>query len=74
MSLEVTQYKNNRLLLENIANYFKSPFKVYYHSLDSIQLNLNGIKLWETIIFNHFIEYPLYGSKKVRLDKMFNIR
>lgn len=74
MSLQVSQHKNNRLLLENIANYFKSPDKIYYLGVDSIQLNLNGIRLWETIIFNHFIKYPLYGSKKVRLGKLFLIR
>jgi hypothetical protein len=35
---------------------------------------LSGIKLWENIILDHFREYPLYGTKIIRLDKLFLIR
>lgn len=45
MSLQISQHKNNRLLLLSIANYFKSPNKIYYQDNDSIQLTLSGIKL-----------------------------
>ena len=45
MSLQISQHKNNRLLLYSISNYFKSPNKVYYHGTDSLQITLSGIKL-----------------------------
>lgn len=74
MSLQISQHKNNKLLLLSIANYFKSPNKVYYHDTDSIQLTLSGIKLWKNVIFNHFSEYPLYGTKNIKLKKLFIIK
>ena len=74
MSLQISQHKNNKLLLLSIANYFKSPNKVYYHDTDSIQLTLSGIKLWNNILFHHFSIYPLYGTKIIRLNKFFLIR
>lgn len=74
MSLQISQHRDNKILLYSIANYFKSPTKIYYHDTNSVQLTLSGIKLWETIIFDHFIEYPLYGSKTIRLNKLFKIR
>jgi hypothetical protein len=45
MSLQISQHKNNRLLLSSIANYFKSPNKIYSHDINSIQVTLSGIKL-----------------------------
>jgi hypothetical protein len=30
--------------------------------------------LWENIVFKHFIEYPLHGSKQIKLNKFFIIR
>ena len=45
MSLQISQHKNNKILLLSIANYFKSPNKVYYHETNSVQLTLSGIKL-----------------------------
>lgn len=45
MTLQISQHKNNKLLLLSITNYFKSPSKIYYHDTDSIQLTLNGIRL-----------------------------
>jgi hypothetical protein len=45
MSLQITQHKYNRLLLLSIAKYFKSPNKIYYHDIDSLQVTLSGIKL-----------------------------
>jgi hypothetical protein len=45
MSLQISQHKNNRFLLESIGNYFKSPNKIYYHDINSIQLTLSGIKV-----------------------------
>ena len=74
MSLQISQHRNNRLLLLSMANYFKSPSKIYYHDTNSIQLTLSGTKLWETIIFNHFSVYPLHGTKNLRLDKFLSIR
>ena len=45
MSLQISQHKYNELLILSIANYFKSPTKVYYHNVNSIQLTLSGAKL-----------------------------
>lgn len=45
MSLQISQHKNNKLLLLSIANYFKSPSKIYYHDINSLQVTLSGIKL-----------------------------
>lgn len=74
MSLQITQHINNRLLLMAIANYFKSPHKIYSHGPNSLQITLSGIKLWEEVIFDHFSKYPLYGSKNSRLQKLLVIR
>ena len=74
MSLQISQHKDNKNLLLSIANYFKSSNKIYYHDTNSVQLTLSGIKLWENIVFKHFIEYPLHGSKQIKLNKLFLIR
>ena len=74
MSLQISQHINNKLLLYSIANYFKSPTKVYKHDKNSLQISLSGFKLWQSIIFEHFSLYPLYGSKLLRLNKLFIIR
>jgi hypothetical protein len=39
-----------------------------------LQISLSGFKLWQSIIFEHFSLYPLYGSKLLRLNKLFIIR
>jgi hypothetical protein len=39
-----------------------------------IQLNFTGIKLWENIIFVHFFNYPLHGTKKIKLNKLLDIK
>ena len=74
MSLQISQHKNNKLLLYSIAKYFKSPNKVYYHDTDSLQITLSGHKLWQNIIFNHFSIYPLHGTKLVPLNKLIIIK
>ena len=74
MSLQISQHKYNRLLIDSIADYFESPSKVYPHDTNSIQLTLSGIKLWEAIIFDHFKKYPLHGTKTIILNKLFIIR
>lgn len=74
MTLQISQHKNNKLLLLSIANYFESPNKVYYQDTDSLQITLSGHKLWQNIIFNHFSQYPLHGTKVIKLNKLFLIR
>lgn len=74
MTLQISQHKNNKLLLCSIANYFESPNKVYYQDTDSLQITLSGHKLWQNIIFNHFSKYPLHGTKVIKLNKLFLIR
>ncbi len=74
MNLSFSQHVLNRPLMESIANYFQSPTKIYPHGPNSIQITLRGNKLWENIIFKHFSEYPLYGSKTERLGKLFAIK
>lgn len=74
MHLCISQHKNNRLLMESIAKYFESPSKIYFGRPNDLQINLGGVKLWENVIFKHFETYPLYGNKKLRLDKLLLIR
>lgn len=74
MRLCITQHRNNRLLMESIANYFESPSNVYLGRPNDIQIILNGTKLWENVIFKHFDKYPIFGTKKLRLDKFLLIR
>lgn len=45
MYLSIGQHKNNRLLMESIAKYFKSPSKVYLGHPKYIQINLCGVQL-----------------------------
>lgn len=45
MYLSISQHKNNRLLMESIAKYFKSPSKVYLGRPNDIQINLAGVQL-----------------------------
>jgi len=73
MSLQISQHKYNKNLLLSIANYFESPSKIYYHDTNSLQLTLSGKKLWNNVIFNHFNNYRLYGSKIHRLNKLIEI-
>jgi group I intron endonuclease len=74
MHLQISQHKNNKLLMIDIANYFASPSKVYLQGSNCLQINLGGIKLWENIIFKHFDKYPLHGRKTLILKKLFLIR
>jgi len=74
MHLSISQHKNNRLLMESVANYFESRSKVCVGRPNNLQINLSGVQLWEKAIFKHFDEYPLYGNKKLKLDKLFLIR
>ena len=74
MHLSISQHINNRSLIESIAKYFESPSKVYLGRPRDLQINLGGVQLWENIIFKHFEKYPLYGSKKLRLDKLLLVR
>jgi hypothetical protein len=41
MTLQISQHINNKSLIISIANYFKSPSKVYPHSAKSVQLTLS---------------------------------
>jgi len=74
MSLQISQHTNNKILMESIANYFESPSSVYRHDKDSIQISIRAKKLWEEVIFKHFYNYPLYGSKVLRLNKLLTVR
>lgn len=35
---------------------------------------LRGGVIWKNILFKHFEKYPIYGTKKLRLDKLILIR
>jgi hypothetical protein len=39
-----------------------------------LQLNLCGARLWDEIIFVHFSNYPLHGTKRIKLNKLLIIR
>ena len=74
MSLQISQHKYNKFLLISIGKYFKSASKIYYHDVNSLQLTLSGAKLWDTLIFDHFNNYALHGTKAIRLNKFYLIR
>jgi hypothetical protein len=42
LSLDNTQHRNNRLLMNSIANYFKSPSKVFPGRINDVRLVLIG--------------------------------
>jgi hypothetical protein len=70
MYLSIGQHINNRLLLETIVKYFKNSSKLYSNGTNMLQLNLYGTKSWDEIIFVHFSNYPLYGTKIIKLNKL----
>lgn len=74
MSLDISQHKNNILLMNSIAKYFESPSKVYPGRINDVRLVLKGGVIWENILFKHFEKYAIYGNKKLRLDKLLLIR
>jgi len=74
MYLSISQHINNKLLMISLANYFKSSSKVYLASTNYLEIKLSGVRLWENVIFEHFKEYPLYGSKNFKLKKFLRIR
>jgi LAGLIDADG endonuclease len=74
MRLCITQHRNNRLLMDSIANFFKSPSNVYLGRPNNVQISLSGTQIWENVLFKHFDKYPLYGTKKLRLGKLLLIR
>jgi hypothetical protein len=45
MRLCITQHKNNRLLMDSIAIYFKSPSKVYFGRPNDVQIILSGTQI-----------------------------
>jgi len=73
MTLSINQH-NNRLLMESIAKYFKSPSKVYLGRPNDIQIVLANAQLWKDVIFEHFYKYPTYGTKKLKLNKLILIK
>lgn len=74
MTLSISQHKNNRLLIENIAKYFKSPSKVYLGRPKDIQIVLSNAQLWKHVIFEHFSKYPIHETKKLKLNKLILIK
>lgn len=70
MSLDITQHRNNRLLMDSLAKYFESPSKVRRGRVNDVRLVLIGSVIWENILFKHFEKYPIYGTKNLRLDKL----
>jgi hypothetical protein len=74
MSLGIYQHKNNILLMNNIAKYFNNHSKVYLGRPNDVRLVLRGGVIWENILFKHFDKYPIYGTKKLRLNKLLLIR
>lgn len=62
------------LLMENIAVYFSSFTKLYKGRTNDIQIIIEGVELWDNIIFKHFDKYPVYGTKNDKLKKLLLIR
>lgn len=70
MYLSIGQHINNKLLMESIAKYFKNSTKTYTNGTNKLQLNFYGNKVWDELIFVHFSNYPLYGTKRIKLNKL----
>jgi hypothetical protein len=47
---------------------------VYLGRANDLQIILSSAQLWDNVIFKHFEKYPLYGTKNLRLDKLYQIR
>lgn len=45
MYLNVSQHKNNKLLMESIAKYFKNTAKVYSYDINMLQIHLSGVRV-----------------------------
>lgn len=45
MHLSISQHKNNKLLMESIAKYFKNSAKVYLGRSNYLLINLGGVQL-----------------------------
>jgi hypothetical protein len=63
MYLQITQHKNNRLLLLSLANYFKSPNKIYYYDINSIQVTLSALN-YEKLLYLIILASILYTGVK----------
>jgi len=74
MYLHITQHVNNRNLLLEILDYFEKPLSVYKKNAKCLQITFIGMEFWDNILFKHFVEYPLHGSKRPMLDKLVTIR
>ena len=85
MGIQISQHVNNSYLIREILDYFQSlaprgrqatkgsEKKVYVHGKKSIQITIGGKKIWQKVIYPHFLKYPLHGSKILRLEKMIAI-
>jgi hypothetical protein len=73
MGIQISQHVNNSYLIREILDYFQPEKNVYIHGKKSIQITIGGKKIWQKVIYPHFLKYPLHGSKTPRLEKMIAI-
>ena len=75
MGIQISQHVNNSSLLREILDYFQSGLNVFSHGKGkkSVQITIGGKKIWNKIIYPHFLNYPMQGSKTLRLKKMLAI-
>lgn len=75
MGIQISQHVNNSSLLREILDYFQSGLNVFSHGKGkkSVQITIGGKKIWNKVIYPHFLNYPMQGSKTLRLKKMLAI-
>lgn len=74
MGIQISQHVNNSSLLREILDYFQSGLKFSHgKGKKSVQITIGGKKIWNKIIYPHFLNYPMQGSKTLRLKKMLAI-
>lgn len=75
MGIQISQHVNNSSLVREILDYFQSGLNVFSQAKGkkSVQITIGGKKIWNKIIYPHFLNYPMQGSKTLRLKKMLAI-
>nr|YP_010121880.1 LAGLIDADG endonuclease [Monilinia fructicola]QRF72256.1 LAGLIDADG endonuclease [Monilinia fructicola] len=75
MGIQISQHVNNSCLIREILYYFQPNLNVFTHGKGkkSVQITIGGKKIWNKVIYPHFLNYPMHGSKVLRLKKMLAI-
>lgn len=75
MGIQISQHVNNSCLIREILDYFQPDLNIFSHGKGkkSIQITMGGKRIWNKVLYPHFLNYPMQGSKTLRLKKMYAI-